>query len=264
MKNQELTVNKNNSSMILQDIQDVQQMCNLLMKTPHYEKIGLEGVFAVVEKARSLGVEPMAALNGGMYYFKGKVEMSAAMMNQLIRGGKHSITKDRKSNDTICILHGKRADNGDTWTEAFSIAEAERAGIYVGVWLKYPRDMLFARALSRLARQLFPDVIQGCYVVGEISDAPPLDGPVVEYVNEEVTEVIVHIDTITEDEAKDLDELIGYDVDYRKCVMKFIEKEFQAKKLSEMPRNIYDKILPVATRKHEERKIVSLGIVNTE
>jgi hypothetical protein len=99
--------------------------------------------------------------------------MSARMMNSRIREKKHSITKDRKSDDEICILHGKRADNGDTWTESFSIQDAQKAGLDKNlVWRNFARDMLFARALSRLARQLFPDVIGNVYVEGEISLDP--------------------------------------------------------------------------------------------
>ncbi len=70
------------------------------------------------------------------------------------------------------IFHGKRVDTSDIWTEIFSIDDAKRAGIYregTG-WTKYPRNMLFARALSNLARMLFPDVIQGCYVEGELGN----------------------------------------------------------------------------------------------
>src|SRR5690554_6060748 len=169
---------KDDADLILKEINDRNKMCRALLATDHYRKLGSEGVFAIVEKARSIGINPLEALNGGMYYVRGKVEMTAAMMNQMIRMRGHSVTKDKKSNDQECILHGKRADNGDTWVASFSIADAKRAGIYQNQWMKYPTDMLFARALSRLARQLFPDVIKGCYVEGEIKDAPAFNAPV--------------------------------------------------------------------------------------
>lgn len=153
------------------NLEETTKLCQLLMKTPHYAKMGQEGIFAIVQKAKAVGVEPLEALNGGMYFVQGKVEMTAGMMNDLIRRAGHSITKDKTSNETICILHGKRKDTGDTWCESFSIEDAQKAGIYRNQWLKYPKDMLFARALSRLARQLFPDVIKGAYVEGEISQA---------------------------------------------------------------------------------------------
>lgn len=150
-------------------IEETKKICSTLMQTPHYHKMGAEGIFAIVQKAKSVGVDPLDALNGGMFYVQGKVELTSTLMNDLIRRHGHSITKDKNSNDTICILHGKRKDNGDTWSESFSLDDAQKAGIYRNQWLKYPKDMLFARALSRLARQLFPDVIKGCYVNGEIA-----------------------------------------------------------------------------------------------
>jgi hypothetical protein len=160
----------NPDNMVIQQLNHSYTLCEALLKTPHYAKIGPEGIFAVIETSKSLGIDPRQALGGGLYYVKGKVEMSARMMNSIIRSHKHSITRDPKSDDTICILHGKRADNGDEWTESFSIQEAARAGLTgTPVWKNYQRDMLFARALSRLARQLFPDVIGNVYVEGEIS-----------------------------------------------------------------------------------------------
>lgn len=156
--------------MMIDDIQETRVLVESLLKTKHYQRLGPEGIFAIIQKAKATNVNPLDALNGGMYYVQGKVEMSAFMMNQLIRQAGHSISKDQQSDDAVCILHGKRADTGDTWTEIFSINDAKRAGIYregTG-WTKYPRNMLFARALSNLARMLFPDVIRGCYVEGEI------------------------------------------------------------------------------------------------
>ena len=245
-----------------------QKMCQMLLQSPHYKKMGADGIFAIVEKARSIGISPTAALNGGMYYLKGKVEMSAAMMNQLIRKEKHSISKDRKSNDTICILHGKRADNGDTWTESFSIDDAITAGIYKddGVWKKYPKDMLFARTLSRLARQLFPDVIHGCYVSGEISDAPPLysNETSIETIPDKVsdapplyskeTTIKTIPDGISDIEADELDKLIGEDCILRKRSMDYIFREFGTETLADMPREAYKAIFTAAQKRFNERQ----------
>lgn len=169
----------------LTTVQETRELCTMLMKTPHYQKMGADGIFAIVQKARAIGIDPLDALNGGMYFVQGKVELTSTMMNDLIRRQGHSITKDKKSDEKICILHGRRADNGDTWSESFSIEDAKTAGIYRNQWLKYPKDMLFARALSRLARQLFPDVIKGCYVDGEMQQAVGLDKQIAETVVEQ-------------------------------------------------------------------------------
>jgi len=153
----------------LTDLTATHELCALLMKTPHYAKMGSEGIFAVVETAKSLGIDPRIALGGGLYYARGKVEMSARAMGALIRKHKHSITKDSKSTETVCILHGRRADNGDCWTASFSMAEAQKAGLTKNqTWQMYAQDMLYARALTRLARQLFPDIIGNVYIDGEI------------------------------------------------------------------------------------------------
>lgn len=155
---------------LLGDIEQTQQAVKKLLMTKHYQALGEAGIFAIIQKAKSLKINAVDALGGGLYFTNGKVGMSAEMMNTLIRSHGHSITKDTKSNDTICILHGKRQDNGDTWTESFSIDDAKRAGIFKEQtpWGKYPRNMCFNRALSNLARQLFPDVIKGCYEIDEL------------------------------------------------------------------------------------------------
>ena len=154
-------------------LEEMKSLCRSLMATKHYAKMGEVGIFAIVQKGISLGLNPIDALIGGLYCGQGRVMMPSETMNRLIRLAGHSISKDPKSDEKVCILHGKRSDNGDTWTESFSIEDAKRAGIYKegGTWGKYPKAMLFARALSVLARQLFPDVISGCYVEGEITES---------------------------------------------------------------------------------------------
>lgn len=204
----------------LMELQSTQKFCEELMKSPHYKKMGAEGIFAIVETAKSIGVDPLQALNGGLYYVRGKVELSAMTMNMLIRQKGHSITKDKRSDATICILHGKRADNGDTWVESFSLDDAKAANLLNSpTWKAYPKDMLFSRALSRLARQLFPDVIKGCYVEGEIA----MDSAIHSEVEEK--RAIPEITTIGSVKSEELNLSLAEFPEYRDQVFSYLNRQ---------------------------------------
>lgn len=243
----------NNTSLVMSELKSTHELCQMLMKTPHYSKLGPEGVFAIVETAKSLNIDPRQALSGGLYYVKGKVEMSARMMNSLIRAQGHSITRDRKSDDTICILHGKRANNGDTWSESFSIQDAQRAGLTNNpVWRNFARDMLFARALSRLARQLFPDIIGNVYVEGEISLDPNISTR--STATYEEPKAIESSLLASNEEIQALDEIIGDDEAYRQSVLKFLVKNCNAQTLYDMPKPVYEKVLVRALKNKKDRE----------
>ncbi len=240
MNNNELTAMKPSFA---EEISQTKTLCAMLMQQPHYAKLGPDGVFAIVETAKSIGLDPRQALNGDLYFVKGRVELTARAMNKMIRAKGHSITKDSRSDDTICILHAKRADTGDCWSESFSMAEAQRAGIANGpTWKTYPRDMLFNRALSRLARQLFPDLIGMAYVEGEIRDdanIPDIKLPYSVPLKKEEPEELYPIL-----EATRSDDELGY------LVQLFDGNEEERKKLdkicpdrSKMPKALYDKIV---------------------
>lgn len=235
MENDVSLQEKTPTSQLLVDLRNTQQLCELLLKEQHYAKMGHAGIFAIVETAKSLGVDPRLALGGGLYYVKGKVEMSARMMNALIRAKKHSVTRDKKSNDQICILHGKRSDTTDTWTESFSIEEAEKAGLLTNaVWRTYPRDMLFARALSRLARQLFPDIIGNCYVEGEISLAADINQKVDDRCDKEPNQVEPIQGPITEEQAEKISTLLEEQAHRRKSLCNFMRSHWGVEDFSEI------------------------------
>lgn len=168
----------------IEEVRSITSMVHELSKSPHYQKLGEAGIFAIVSKAKAMGISPLEALNGGMYYVQGKVEMSGQTMLALIRAKGHSVTLDPGSSNEMVTLHGRRADNGDTWTVSFSIEDAKRAGIYKAVWTSYPKTMLTWRCVSMLARCLFSDVIKGCYVEGEIAE--PTSIPEMEIFNVEI------------------------------------------------------------------------------
>lgn len=215
---------------LIADVEGMQNAAKKLMQTPHYAKLGNDGIFAIVQKARSLNVNELDALNGALYYLNGKVGMSAEMMCMLIRTNGHSITKDPKSNDNVCILHGKRKDNGDTWTESFSIDDAKRAGIYKNTWEKYPRNMCYCRALSNLARQLYPDVIKGCYEIEELKSFNDNPAPI-NYsraaVEAKPQEIVVEL---TEEQKQQFYENFNGDIEWSR---KYVLHCMKTKKVSE-------------------------------
>jgi len=260
----------------LDDIKNTNEMCALLMKTPHYAKMKAEGIFAIIQTAKSLNIDPIQALQGGLGIINGKVEMSARMMASLIRSKKHSITRDNKSNDTICILHGKRVDTKDCWTESFSIDEAKKAGIYRNVWITYPRDMLYARALSRLARQLFPDIIGNSYVEGEIKDDPNIinNGSTTPheavYVNGKLVSINCESqsqETIaknpTKEQISDLMALFNEVPEYREEIEAFLLKK-DIDSFDEMPLEMYTKVLARAKEKAGELLIENAEIIDND
>lgn len=220
---------KDNNALILTDIETTERICTALMKTKHYAKMGMEGIYAIIQKSLSLGIKPIEALNGGMYFVKGKVELSSILMAKLIRQQKHSITMDKNSGPTICILHGKRADNGDTWRASFSIEDAKRAGIYKDAWLTYPDVMCYNRALSKIARQLFPDVIGNCYVEGEIAEVEIFDENRIPKVEEAVSNELASL-------------LVQCDEEFQKTVLAFLEQRFGAPDFSLLPEEMYQTI----------------------
>lgn len=192
-----------------------------------YKGIGEQaGVMMIMLAARELGIPPCQAINGGLNIIQGKVEISARMMSALIRKAGHRI-EVKECTEHQCILIGKRSDTGEHQTSTFSIIEAQKAGLVKpgGGWTKWPKDMCFARALSRLSRQLFSDVIGIGYVEGEISQ-------VVEQKNIDVESVIAEeIPQVIENEEEYIDKFLNFfdkeDKHFAMEYLKVVQKHFE-------------------------------------
>jgi hypothetical protein len=241
------------TDIVVKDVESMQNLCCQLMRSKHYQKMGEEGIFAIVQKARALNIDPLEALNGGMYYINGKVGMSSEMMSALIRSQGHSIMKDPKSDKGVCILNGKRADNGDTWTTSFSMEDAKRAGLMKNMYDRYPEIMLYNRAMSMIARQLFPDVIKGAgYTPGELMEIKAANTSRVPSPRPFTEEDKVI--TVTSQQAVELlDILSDCDAEYQHSVMAFIAKPpINATSLSQLPVVLFERVKTAALQKREE------------
>lgn len=169
MSNDLALINCNFPSQI--ELQNISIIAKTANTSGLYSGLGGEAkIMMILLAAKELGIGPCIALNGGIWSIQGKIEISARLMNSMIRRAGH--TMQITSTRTECTIVGMRADTKEMHTEIFTLEMAERAGIAKGnVWQKYAEDMLYARCMSRLARRLFPDVIGCAYVEGEIRES---------------------------------------------------------------------------------------------
>ena len=125
---------------------------------------------AAVLYSRELGLPPMTGL-GSVHVINGRAGISAEMMRALILQAGHEL-RIPESNSVQCRIKGRRRGE-DEWQEcSYSFAEAQRAGDVAKNknYQTRPADMLLARATTRLARAVFPDVIHGMRSVEELQD----------------------------------------------------------------------------------------------
>lgn len=250
-----LPAEQNDFMVQLQEAEKMNVTVRKLLETKHYQALKEEGVYAILAKAKALGIHPFEALNGGFHCINGKVGMSTEMMAALVRQKGHSITKDPKSTPECVILHGKRKDNGDQWTIIFGKEDAVAAGLWgSATWKKYPQVMLYNRAMSMLFRQLFPDISLGAGYVedelkeitrtGEYANKIEIKSLPVADVQVKTVEIpLIPVETIGEEKAKDLAILLEACSDeYKAKVMARLEKAYGAKELSQVPTSKYEAI----------------------
>lgn len=153
------------------EITAIETMAKYATESTYLSKLGgFAAVFSIAMYAREMNLPIMSSIFGGIRPVLGKIEISPQMMNAMIRKGGHKLKVD--CTNERCVIEGTRKDTGETCSVSFSLEDAKRAKINKsgGAWDMYPADMCFARAISRLARRLFPDVIGMAYVEGEIEE----------------------------------------------------------------------------------------------
>ena len=88
-----------------------------------------------------------------------------------------------------------------------------------------------------LGRFLFPDVIKGCYVEGEIQEI--IDTPI-----EEVKE-----ETISKEQVKELEDLMKDDEEKAKNILDVLENGYGITELKDIPVSIYERIINILLKK---------------
>ncbi len=122
-----------------------------------------------------IGLSPVAALVG-VNIIKGRPVLGAGAIAAAVMSSGKVMFHELERNDDRCRLKWTRG-NKVVGESSFSMDDAKRAGLVRagGNWQKYPRNMLFARALTNGQRVYCPDLFGGsAYTAEELSEPEPV------------------------------------------------------------------------------------------
>lgn len=126
-------------------------------------------IVAAILTAAQLRLPLMTVING-THVINGKVTLGVDLMVGAVRGSGLVESWSEVELDDGYQASATRTD-GSSLTVSFTDKDAEAAGLKGGNWAKFRKDMMRARAVSRLCRRLFPDVLAGVYSQEEMQDA---------------------------------------------------------------------------------------------
>jgi len=126
---------------------------------------------------KELGLSPIESMNS-LYMVNGKIAVSSKIISSLIKkSGKYDYRIETLT-DTECIIifyHLDGSSEVELGKSTFTFKDGARAGLVnKDNWKNYPRNMLFARALSNGARWYCPDATSSFYSIDELEGIQPL------------------------------------------------------------------------------------------
>lgn len=215
----------------LQEMIDIAERLAKSSLLPEALRGKVPDVLMQIMAGQELGLYSMASLRS-FNIINGKPVMGAdAMVAVILGSGKAEYFRRVGDGSATSVTYATKRRGEQERTCTWTIEMAKTAALHQkDNWRTYPRAMLASRAKSELARDVYPDVLAGCYTPDEISDRTPSAPVEADIVDAEFTETPVdlsqypEIDEITS--AASMDDL------------KAIAAKFAARKLG--PGQAYD------------------------
>ena len=159
-------VNIKSSPLELKTVDDIYKVSDILAKSGMFGDVqSAAKCFVKVLAGKELGIPAFASMTG-IHLIQGKPALSANLMAALIKGSGKYRYKKIKHTSEVCELEFFELWQNN-WESlgisSFSKDDAQAAGLFVGNpnWKKYPKNMLFARAISNGFREFCPDLALG-------------------------------------------------------------------------------------------------------
>lgn len=211
-------------------IQDLMNISDVFAKSGMFSDAKQAAqVFVKIQAGQEMGIPPFAAVSG-VHIIQGKPTIGAGLMAARIKAsGKYNykVVEQSDKKCSIDFYEGKEMIGNST----FTIEEAKKAG--TKNLDKFPKNMLFARAISNGVKWYCPDIFSSpVYVPEEMQN-----------VQEEVTEDVPH------EEVKDEPKVEKVDWDFHIMECNSLEE------LKEVWDSIPPEYKPDYLAKKEEKKV---------
>lgn len=141
-------------------------ICNTAMVPKHFQGKPDECAAAMLYGA-SLGLDPMQAVKG-IYVVHGTAALYARAMASIVMRDGHQLWTESSTDEAVTVS-GRRRGTDNVETSTWTYARAKKAGYTSNP--KYdsdPQAMLYAKAVSEVARKIAPDSLSGVYSVEEL------------------------------------------------------------------------------------------------
>ena len=126
-----------------------------------------------VMAGKELGISPIRSMTK-IYMVKGQVTFGSDIFASQVKQSKEYDYRVKKLTNEECIISFMQLGNNGKWENigesSFTIKDAKTAGVYRegSGWTKFPKNMLFARAISNGCRFYCPHLIGGGYIPEEL------------------------------------------------------------------------------------------------
>lgn len=168
---------------IIKSYSDVESVAKAMVASGFFnDATKISQAIVKIMAGAEIGIGPFGSMNG-IHIIQGKPAFGANVMASKVKSSGRYNYRVTEMSDTNCTLEFMEYFNGAWQTSgvsSFSIADAKKAG--TKNLDKFPRNMLFARAMSNGVRWFCPDVMNGStvYTPEELGADVDQDGNVID------------------------------------------------------------------------------------
>lgn len=161
-----------------QSFGELERLAERCVRSRMFGQISADAAVVAMLTAASLGLAPITGLRG-IHVVQGKAVLSSDLLVAVVlRSGQCDLWRPLEVTAERCVIETRRKGHAEPITHTWTIEQARKARLTgKGTWEQFPAAMLRARASAELARMVYPDVLFGVYVEGEIDEDRPVEAP---------------------------------------------------------------------------------------
>jgi hypothetical protein len=163
--------------MQLMPVSDIMKMAQTFAESGMFTDAKSMGqAFVKIQAGQEIGIPPFAAMSG-IHIIQGKPTIGAGLIASTVKGSGKYDYKVIKLDDKICSIDFYQGES-NIGNSTFTIEDAKKA--LTKNIDKFPKNMLFARAISNGVKWFCPDVFSGpIYVPEEIQQTIDVESVVI-------------------------------------------------------------------------------------